>query len=124
VASAAYWNRKTVIVWNKRPNSDGLYPRTLQYAWHPAHLRSQPQYADELARKKDEQNPKLEKTLLPAQPKDIVEVDEMWSFVLEHWQKRWIWTAMCRRTRQIIAYAIGDRSQKTCLLLWERIPAS
>ena len=48
----------------------------------------------------------------------------MWSFVLEHWQKRWIWTAMCRRTRQIIAYVIGDRSQKTCQLLWERIPAS
>jgi len=62
--------------------------------------------------------------LLPAQPQDILEVDEMWSFVLEHWQKRWIWTAMCRRTRQIIAYAIGDRSQKTCQLLWERIPAS
>jgi len=28
------------------------------------------------------------------------------------------------RTRQIIAYAIGDRSEKTCRLLWERIPAS
>jgi IS1 family transposase len=55
---------------------------------------------------------------------DILEVDEMWSFVLQHWQKRWIWTVMCRRTRQIIAYAIGDRSQKTCQLLWERIPAS
>jgi len=56
--------------------------------------------------------------------KDILEVDEMGSFVLQHWQKRWIWTVMCRRTRQIIAYAIGDRSQKTCQLLWERIPAS
>ena len=31
---------------------------------------------------------------------------------------------MCRRTRQIIAYAIGDRSHKTCQLLWERIPVS
>jgi len=31
---------------------------------------------------------------------------------------------MYRRTRQIPAYAIGDRSQKTCQLLWERIPAS
>ena len=48
----------------------------------------------------------------------------MWSFVWEHWQKRWIWTARCRRTRQIIAYAIGDRSQMTCQLLWNRIPAS
>ena len=55
---------------------------------------------------------------------DILEVDEMWSFVLQHWQKRWIWTVRCRRTRQILAYALGDRSQKTCQLLWERIPAS
>jgi len=46
----------------------------------------------------------------------------MWSFVLEQWRKRWIWTVLCRRTRQIIAYAIGDRSQKTCQVLWERIP--
>jgi insertion element IS1 protein InsB len=70
------------------------------------------------------QSPKVEETLQLAQPEDILEVDEMWSFVQERWQKRWIWTVMCRRTRQIIAYAIGDRSQKTCLLLWERIPAS
>jgi len=31
---------------------------------------------------------------------------------------------MCRRTRQILAYAIGDRSQQTCRILWKRIPAS
>ncbi len=72
--------------------------------------------------KKDEQNPNIEDTLLPAQAEDILEVDEMWSFVLERWRKRWIWTVLCRRTRQIIAYAIGDRSQNTCRILWERIP--
>jgi len=60
--------------------------------------------------KKDEQNPKIEETLLTVQAEDILEMDEMWSFVQERWQKRWIWTAMCRRTRQIIAYAIGDLS--------------
>jgi len=54
----------------------------------------------------------------------VLEVDEMWSFVQQQWQKHWIWTAMCRRTRQIIAYAIDDRSQKTCQLLWERILTS
>ncbi|MGZ9166379.1 MAG: IS1 family transposase [Anaerolineales bacterium] len=66
----------------------------------------------------------MEETLLAAQSGDILEVDEMWSFVREQWQKCWIWIAMCRRTRQIIAYAIGDRSQMTCQLLWDRIPAS
>ncbi len=31
--------------------------------------------------------------------------------------------ALCRRTRQVVAVAVGDRSEKTCRRLWERIPA-
>lgn len=31
---------------------------------------------------------------------------------------------MCRRTRQIVAFVIGDRSEQTCRQLWERIPDS
>jgi len=38
--------------------------------------------------------------------------------------KRWVWLAQCRRTRQIVAYAIGSRGEETCCLLWERIPAA
>ncbi len=72
--------------------------------------------------KKDEANPKLEETLLPAEPEDVLEADEMWSFVYERWNKRWIWTVMCRRTRQIVAFVIGDRSEATCRRLWEQIP--
>jgi hypothetical protein len=30
---------------------------------------------------------------------------------------------MCRRTRQIVAFVIGDRSAKTCARLWWKIPA-
>jgi len=48
----------------------------------------------------------------------------MWSFVCQRANKRWLWTAMCRRTRQIVAYAIGDRSEETCRKLWEQIPES
>ena len=29
---------------------------------------------------------------------------------------------MCRRTRQIVAFVIGDRSEQTCRQLWQRIP--
>lgn len=36
--------------------------------------------------------------------------------------KRWAWLALCRRTRQIVAYAVGDRSEQTCRRLWDRIP--
>lgn len=48
----------------------------------------------------------------------------MWSFVHRKKNKRWAWLALCRRTRQIVAYAIGDRSHKTCTLLWFRVPKS
>ena len=30
---------------------------------------------------------------------------------------------MCRRTRQIVAFVIGDRSEQTYRQLWKRIPA-
>jgi IS1 family transposase len=60
--------------------------------------------------------------LLPAQADDVLEADEMWSFVSQRANKRWVWTVMCRRTRQIVAYAIGDRSEETCQKLWDFIP--
>jgi len=60
--------------------------------------------------------------LLTAEPEDVLELDEVWSFVLKKTEKRWLWTAMCRRTRQIIAYVIGDRSETTCQKLWQAIP--
>ena len=62
------------------------------------------------------------KHISPATPDDVLELDEMWSFVRKKDQARWLWTAMCRRTRQIVAFAIGDRSKATCLRLWQAIP--
>ena len=52
-----------------------------------------------------------------AQPDDLLEMDELWSFVLRRKDKRWIWLALCRRTRQVVAYAIGSRDEATCRLL-------
>ena len=49
-------------------------------------------------------------------------MDELWSFVLKKSQKRWIWIALCRRTRQVVAFVVGERSAKTCQQLWEQIP--
>lgn len=66
--------------------------------------------------------PALKNTLLPAEPDDVLELDELWSFVLKKSRKRWLWTAICRRTRQIVAFVIGDRSAKTCRRLWNKIP--
>jgi len=54
----------------------------------------------------------------------VLELDELWSFVCRRRAQRWVWLALCRRTRQIVAYAIGDGSEKTCRLLWGRVPAA
>jgi IS1 family transposase len=67
----------------------------------------------------------LERTLAPAHKEEVLELDESWSFVYEKRCKRWVWLALCRRTRQVVAYAIGDRGEEeTCRKLWERIPDS
>ncbi len=68
--------------------------------------------------------PPLAATLRRWDPRDVLELDELWSFVLKKSQKRWVWIALCRRTRQVVAFVIGDRSEKTCRLLWEKIPAA
>ncbi len=66
--------------------------------------------------------PDIEDMLLPAQAGEVLELDEIWSFVLKQAHTRWLWTALCRRTRQIVAFVIGDRSKATCLRLWAEIP--
>ena len=66
--------------------------------------------------------PNLKDTLLPAKPEDILEYDEAWSFVFQKINKRWLWTVLCRRTRQIIAFVIGDRSENSCRRLWKKVP--
>ena len=51
-----------------------------------------------------------------------VEADELWSFVTRRENKRWIWLMLERRTRQIIALHIGDRSQDSAIALWAKVP--
>ena len=59
-----------------------------------------------------------------AEEGDVLELDECWSFVQRKSNKKWLWVALCRRTRQIVAFVIGDRSAKTCARLWAKIPES
>jgi insertion element IS1 protein InsB len=54
----------------------------------------------------------------------VLELDELWSFVLKKANQAWIWIALCRKSRQVVAYALGDRSEKTCRRLWQAIPAA
>lgn len=68
--------------------------------------------------------PYLEATLLPAQANDVLELDEVWSFVGNKANQVWIWIALCRRTRQVVAWWYGLRDKLSCRALWSRIPPS
>ena len=76
--------------------------------------------------KKEAALPELSETLAEPDPEEAValELDELWSFVLKRANKRWIWVALCRATRQVVAYAVGDRSHATCRKLWAVIPSA
>jgi len=78
--------------------------------------------------KKETTLPDLSTTLIAPDEQDpagsVLELDEVWSFVRQKSRKRWIWIALMRSTRQVVAYVVGDRSQATCQKLWERIPES
>jgi len=70
--------------------------------------------------------PPLEETLQPVECKKIpmLDVDELRSFVFRSKDKVWVWIAMNRETREIVASACGDRSENTCRILWDRVPSA
>ena len=51
-----------------------------------------------------------------------VEADEMASFVQKKTNKQWVRIAMDAKTRQIIAFHVGDRSHTSAEHLWAKIP--
>ena len=51
-----------------------------------------------------------------------VEADEMWSFVKKKANKQWVWIAMEKQTRQIIAFHVGDRSHESAQQLGTNLP--
>jgi len=77
-----------------------------------------------VARKKGRESESVADGLQPAEENDVLELDECWTYVRERSNKRWLWVALCRRTRQVVAFVIGDRSAETCARLWSRIQRS
>jgi len=65
--------------------------------------------------------PLLVETLATYQVGDVLEIDELWSFVIDKRQQRWVWIALCRRTRQIVAYYVGKRDAAAAQQLEQRI---
>jgi insertion element IS1 protein InsB len=68
------------------------------------------------------QLPVVAATLLLYEVGDVLGMDELWSFVLDKDRKRWVWIALCRRTRQIVAFYIGKRDEDAARQLEQRIP--
>lgn len=103
-------------------------PRTQQPAGARAHLWRFAHDDLGLDQKKVARLPPLSETLIVPDPTDpasmTLELDELWSFVAKKTNQSWIWIALCRRSHQVVAYAIGDRSEDTCRRLWNAIPAT
>jgi len=51
-----------------------------------------------------------------------VEADELASFVQKKAHKQWVWITMDAKTRQIIAFHVGDRSHTSAEQLWAKMP--
>lgn len=61
-------------------------------------------------------------SLAPARTEDIVEFDELWSFVQSKEHRIWIWIALCRRTKQVVAFYLGNRDKKSFDAFYKKIP--
>jgi insertion element IS1 protein InsB len=67
---------------------------------------------------------------LPDRKRDIEltmvdsELDELWSFVGQKANKQWLWVALDRPTRQVVALFIGSRGAEGAFGLWQALPES
>ncbi len=51
-----------------------------------------------------------------------LEPDDMWSFVGKKKNKKWLWIAMDPKTKQVLAFYVGDRSARSATQLDQAIP--
>ncbi len=60
-------------------------------------------------KKRPPELPALSETVIAPDANDadatVLELDELWSFVMKKTKQAWIWIALCRKTRQVVAYA-------------------
>ena len=53
---------------------------------------------------------------------DLVEYDELWSFVEKKLNRVWLWVALCRRTKQVVAFHLGNRDKEAFLEFYLKVP--
>lgn len=59
----------------------------------------------------------------PAEQPVELELDAMWTFVGRKKRKVWLWLAVERTTRRIVAWVLGCRGAATARRLWQALPA-
>ena len=52
-----------------------------------------------------------------------MECDEMWSFVEMKANKKWIWLAIDRDSREIVGLHVGSRDRLGAEALWKSLPS-
>ena len=67
-----------------------------------------------------QQAARVRRSPLPARFVEL-ELDEMWSFVGDKAHQTWLWYAFEPRSRQIVAWQIGRRTDKTCARLLRQL---
>jgi len=53
---------------------------------------------------------------------EVLELDEMWTFVGQQKRKVWLWLAVERASRRIVAWTLGSRGEATARRLWQVLP--
>ncbi len=54
----------------------------------------------------------------------VLEVDELFSYILVKIKEIRIWIAQNKQTKQIVSFFIGDGSVESCKRLWRKLPYS
>jgi len=52
----------------------------------------------------------------------VIEADELRSFVGAKREEWWVWVALDKDTRPVVAMVAGDRSERTARCLWDALP--
>jgi insertion element IS1 protein InsB len=60
--------------------------------------------------------------VLPPNTLLTLEMDEVWSFISQKKNPSWLWVALDRATRRVVAWVCGDRSETTAWRLCEALP--
>jgi len=62
-------------------------------------------------------------TLLPAVAGDALEIDELVVRFRFKRRYRFLWLVVSRLTHQVLAWQVGDRSERTLQKMWFQVPA-